>query len=217
MKPKELTEFNDPVVFDDPRSKVFECPHCNMRLQFKAKVSVYGVYELNDEDEILPRSISAAPKDALTPSERTVIESLRVSGVLAAFETAVRADPVSNAKDIERYLLTFIARAVPMKSPQFAIRQCLPEEESFGDLEMWCLNKTVAVLADGEFRAFLPIELVRGNSLRSLSAGNGGVSAKAGMGVQEWVKTRYGYVTGRGAFMSELRKRAIGEFANTGI
>jgi hypothetical protein len=211
----------DPVTFDDPHSKVFECPCCNARLQFKVKVNVFGVYELGENDELQPKRppVGLLPmKDRFTEGEQRLIAELRENGIYSAFETAVNAALQTNIpKNMGRYLLTFLTRALPIKSPQFAIRQCLPEGDAAGNLEMWCLNQTVAVLADGEFRVFLPLSLVRGEKLKSLTAGNGTINKQEGMDVSEWVRTRHGYVAGRGALFTEMRKKAAGSFANTGI
>lgn len=211
-KSKELTEIKP--IYTDPHASTFQCPCCHARLQFKLKVNVFGVYELGDADVPVIRRPS---KDRLTVEERELVESLKEKGVLTAFEAAVKASPANNAKDIERFLLTFLQRAVPVKTPQFAIRQCLPAGESFGDLELWQLNKVVAVIADGEFRAFFPDDLIKGKPLKSLN-GNGGTlrATTEQVDLVTWVKTRHGYVSGRGAFFGEMRKRAAGNFDNTG-
>jgi len=218
---KTLHEIEEPIMFDDPRAKTFQCPCCDAKLQLKVQVSVFGVFEINDENELL---ISKDPKpavvkDRLTPEERALFESLRPSGLYSAFENAARASLYTNAKDMEKYFLTFIQSAVPVKTPQFAIRQCLPDDEQEGDLELWQLNTVCAVIANGEIRAFFPVELVKGKPLRSPLAASGKsiTTSKESIGINDWVKTRNGYVAGRGLLFKELRGKAAGNFANTGI
>jgi hypothetical protein len=217
---KELTEF-DLIAIEDPRAKTFQCPHCDAKLQFKVQVNVHGVYEINDDNELLPKPPPkpAPVKDRFTPEERALLESLRAAGLYAAFEAAARASMYTNVKDMERYLLTFLQSAVPVKSPQFAIRQCLPEDEASGDLELWQLNTVVAVIADGEIRAFFPVDLVKGRPLRTKLQSDGKTitAGKENVTVTDWVKTRNGYVAGRGLLFKELRGKAAGAFANTGI
>jgi hypothetical protein len=217
---KDLTEI-EPIVFNDPHTKTFQCPHCDTKLQFKVRVSVCGVFEINDDDELLPKPPpkSMPPRDRFTTEERALLESLKEVGLYAAFESAARASPYTNTKDMERYLLTFLSSAVPVKTPQFAIRQCLPEDEASGDLELWQLNTVVAVIADGEIRAFFPVDLIKGRPLRTPLQSNGKsiTTAKENIAVSDWVKTRNGYVVGRGLLFRELRGKAAGNFANTGI
>ena len=218
-KMKQLTEIDNPISFNDPRAKTFQCPHCDAKLQFKVQVGVYGVFEISDDDELLSKPKPAVVKDRFTPDERALLESLRAAGLYAAFETAARASLYTNAKDMERYFLTFLQSAVPVKTPQFAIRQCLPEEDANGNLELWQLNTVVAVIADGEIRAFFPVDLIKGRPLRDSLKSNGKTitTAKEYVTIGDWVKTRNGYVVGRGLLFRELRGKAAGHFANTGI
>lgn len=217
---KELTEFK-PMDFDDPLSKTFQCPHCNTKLQFKVQVGVYGVFRITEDGQVLPKPPPKpiAPKDRFTPAERELLESLREVGLYTAFETAAQASLYTNAKDMERYFLTFLQSATPSKTPQFAIRQCLPDDEANGDLELWQLNTVCAVMADGEIRAFFPVDLIKGRPLRSPLQSNGKsiTSTRDNISVSDWVKTRNGYVAGRGLLFKELRGKAAGAFANTGI
>jgi hypothetical protein len=218
---RQLTEMGNPILFDDPRAKTFQCPHCDAKLQFKVQVGVYGVFEISDDNELLPKPPlePAVIKDRFSPDERALLESLRTAGLYTAFETAARASLYTNAKDMERYFLTFLQSAVPVKTPQFAIRQCLPEDDASGDLELWQLNTVVAVIADGEIRAFFPVDLIKGRPLRDplKSDGKTITTAKEYVTVGDWVKTRNGYVAGRGLLFRELRGKAAGHFANTGI
>jgi hypothetical protein len=217
---KTLTEF-EPMSFDDPRAKTFQCPHCDAKLQFKVQVGVYGVFEINENNELVPKPPPkpAPAKDRFTRQERALLESLREAGLYTAFEAAARASLYTNAKDMERYLLTFLQSAVPVKTPQFAIRQCLPEDEATGDLELWQLNTVTAVIADGEIRAFFPVDLIKGRPLRTKLQSNGKTitAEKETITVSDWVRTRNGYVAGRGLLFKELRGKAAGAFANTGI
>lgn len=217
---KELTEV-EPIIFNDPRAKTFQCPCCDAKLQFKVQVGVYGVFQINDDNELVPKpTIKPTPvRDRFTPDERSLLEALKTGGLYAAFEAAAQASLYTNAKDMERYLLTFLQSAVPVKTPQFAIRQCLPEDEAGGDLELWQLNTVVAVIADGEIRAFFPVDLIKGRPLRTplQSDGKSITATKESISVSDWVKTRNGYVAGRGLLFNELRGKAAGNFANTGI
>lgn len=217
---KQLTEM-EPTIFDDPRAKTFQCPHCDTKLQFKVQVGVYGVFEITDDDKLLPKPAPkpAPVKDRFAPAERELLETLREAGLYAAFETAAQASLYTNAKDMERYFLTFLNSAVPVKTPQFAIRQCLPENEADGDLELWQLNTVCAVVVNGEIRTFFPVDLIKGRPLRTRLQSNGKsvTTTSDNTTVSDWVKTRNGYVAGRGLLFRELRGKAAGAFANTGI
>lgn len=217
--PKKLTEI-EPVVFTDPYSKVFKCPCCNARLQFKVQVNVLGVYELDQDDQPVVVRPAPVPKDSLTTDERDLVESIKKEGLFDAFERTIRTSTPHNVpSDLEKYFLTFLKRATKIKTPQFAIRPCLPVDEREGELELYAFQNIAAVVNDGFVRSFLPYQLVNGKEIADTlqPSGNGVSVTRRDLTLSDWVKTRNGYVAGRGLLFNELRGRAKGSFANTGI
>lgn len=216
---KKLTEF-EPLTFNDPHSKVFKCPCCQARLQFKAKVDIIGVYELGEDDTPVVERPRLVKKDALTPAERTLIDSIKADSLFAPFEATMRTSTPHNVPaDLEKYFLTFLKRATKVKTPQFAIRPCLPADEREGDLELFAFQNMAAVVRDGYLRSFLPYQLVNGKEIPDTlhSKGKGVGVSRNDITLSDWVKTRNGYVSGRGLLWNELCGKAAGNFANTGI
>lgn len=216
---KKLTEF-DPLTFKDPYSKVFKCPCCNARLQFKTQVSVLGVYELSEEDMPIVERPKLVKKDALSPDERSLVDGIKEAGLFAPFETTMKTSTPHNVPaDLEKYFLTFLKRATKVKTPQFAIRPCLSADEREGDLELFVFQNMAAVVRDGFVRSFLPYQLVNGKEIPDTlhSASNGVGVSRNDLTLSDWVRTRNGYVAGRGLLWNELRGKAAGDFANTGI
>ena len=218
-----------PIAVDemDERTRCFKCPHCQTPLQFNLNINVRGVYELNRGTDgqmiaLVPRPPSVTHIDPLSKNEREIIEKVRECGILDAFQKAVTASGRNvTPRKLERYFLTFILRATPTaRFTHSTIKRCLPEPEPAGTiLKLWQLDTTCAITANGQFRAFVPIQLIKGQSiasLDSLDSDNRTIRTKETT-MDDWIKTRHGYITNRGPLMSELTKRAAGSFDNLNI
>jgi hypothetical protein len=200
----------------EKETKAFICPHCNTSLQFLVRVSVVGVHE--SETQPAPK-VQPVPKPALV---YTMAEEAKQNGIFDAFETAVKVSTPHNIPNpLERYFSVWFSRAHKVKTPQFAIRKCLEESEqdAAGDLELYAFQNIAAVVKDGVLHSFLPYQFVKGHPLPSMLEPNGsGVKRPTQeITLPVWVKTRNGYVLGRGMLFRELRGKAAGQFATTGI
>jgi hypothetical protein len=187
-------------------SESFNCPHCQTELQFKIKHKVVGVYTTQPDKIVIV--------DKLTTVERGIIEDARKRGILQAFDAALRVATNSPPNDFEQAFLTFLSRANKIRTPQFALRECLDPRDAEGDLELYTHSFVSVVLADGEFRSFIPTPLIKGNSIGTLTPVKGNIKAQQSYHTAtDWVKTRFGYVQGHGALFNEMRKKAAGDFA----
>lgn len=197
----------------DKESRAFSCPNCKARIQFLLRVKVYGVKEVSPEEDTDTTNRTRMKAEA-NAEQREIVELAKQEGVIEALRQAVEASSTSKPRDIEQFFLTFISNATRTSTPEFALRQCLVDKtDAKGNLELYTLNGIGAVLADGVFRVFMPTELIQGKPLKRLGVKGGAPTSKETTTLEVWVKTRYGYVVGRGAYMSELRRRAIGAFA----
>lgn len=197
----------------EKESSAFTCPMCKARVQFMVRVKVYGVREAltaDEHDELHGRKTVKGPSD----HEREVIELAKSEGVIEALRQAVEASSTSRPRDIEQFFITFLNSATRTSTPEFALRQCLVDKaDARGKLELYTLNGIGAVLADGAFRVFMPTDLIHGRTVKRLGVAGGRPVTKETASLEVWVKTRYGYVVGRGAYMSELRRKSHGDFA----
>jgi hypothetical protein len=112
----------------------------------------------------------------------------------------------------------WVNRSQKVKTPQFAIRPCLDPSEREGDLELYAFQNIAAVVRDGYVLSFLPYQFVKGQSIAAtLSANGNGLQKTEHLTLPQWIKTRNGYVVGKGALFQELKGKAAGNFANTGV
>lgn len=199
----------------EKESRGFECPKCHTHLQFMVRVSVIGVREsMTAEEYVARRPGETPPKNMLSSAEQQVIEEARAAGVLDAFAAAVKVKTPPVPANVEKFFIFFLNTATKMKAPQFAVRMCLPDDEAAGDLEMWSSQGVVAVTSDGVFKTFLPKWIVDGKPNPKLEMQGGKPRVvPADTSLKVWVRTRNGYVVGRGLLFNELRGRAAGDFA----
>lgn len=218
----DQADFTEVIIDElDAHTRIFNCPHCQTLLQFKVGVKVHGVYELQTTDDgkllaLVPAPARPPAIDPLSTTERRVVDRMKANGILDAFEKAVVASG-RNIKNIERYFLTFLYRATQARYTDAAIRQCLPVPPPVNTtLELWQLDSVCAITANGVFRAFIPIQLIKGQSVASLTSKNGTIASQRTT-LPEWIRTRHGYVARPGPMMSELRKQAAGNFDNLNL
>jgi hypothetical protein len=210
----ELTPLKIEAI--EKETKAFDCPSCGAHLQFLVCVSVVGVHEAEQ-----PQVRVKAPK--VPPPKPKMIypatEIAKSTGIYDAFVTTMKTSTPHNVPaDLERYFSMWLKRSQKVKTPQFAIRPCLEAAEREGDLELYAFQNIAAVVRDGYLHSFLPYQFVKGQSIAATLAANGnGIQKTEHLSLPQWIKTRNGYVAGKGALFQELRGKAAGDFASTGI
>lgn len=189
-------------------TKVFDCPKCGTHLQFNLEIGVRRIKVAQTAPAGWSKRV-----DSLTVPERQVVEECRATGLLGAFMAAFNASNLAGKpSNPEKFFVRFLALAGKKKTPQFAVRLCLPEGERAGHLELWTHGLISAVIADGEFRQFVPTELVNGEKTSNLTPEGGWLQTGEKIDLNGWVKTRFGYVVSRGLLFHELRRRCVGDF-----
>lgn len=215
----ELTPLKIEAI--EKETKAFDCPSCGAHLQFLVRVQVVGVHEA-ETPQVRPGERQPEPKPTKPAKPKAVYaatEYAKSVGVFDAFVTTVKtATPHNVPANLERYFSMWLTRAHKVKTPQFAIRPCLDESEREGDLELYAFQNMAAVVRDGYLHSFLPYQFVKGQEIApTLSANGNGIQKTDHLTLPVWVKTRNGYVLGKGALFQELRGKAAGAFDTTGL
>lgn len=218
IRPEDLPGFT-PQKIDaiEKETKSFQCPACKTHLQFLTRIHIVGVHESLTAEQYTAANLSAPIPPKKKPIE--FVEQAKRDGIFSAFvQTVEAAVPGNIPVDLEKYFVTFLNRATKIKTPQFAIRLCLPEDERSGELELWAFQSVAGVVKEGYLRSFIPYQLIQGKEMpsRLMPSSNGIAAQRTDMNLPRWIKTRNGYVTGYMLF-NELRGKAAGTFANTGI
>ena len=199
----------------EKEARTFTCPSCGKRLKFTVTVQVNGVRK-EDEWEAGAQMQGNAPtpprRGVYTDEENAIIEKCRASGVFDAFWKAVELSPGPNPSFPERAFLQLPNIMVQStKVPQMALKFCLPEDDRSGRLELWKCGYVEAIVRNNEILTFLPVGAVlKGKSPDKLTLSDG---KEEGVSLDYWVRTRFGYVAGKGLLFSELRQKSIGAFS----
>lgn len=211
----------------EKETRSFICPTCGDHLQFRVTVQVKAIQPSPLADEIALRNGTALPEKQIT--RVTTVKSVRddpasvlqakSDGTWNAFLTTIAAArPQQQPKDLSSFFDSWLRSATQIRTPQLAIRPCLPLEDRNGDLELWAFSYIAAIIVNGRLKTFIPYQLIKGEPLpASLSNNGNGVERRKGSSADlaVWVKTRNGYVVGKGLLFNELKGKRAGQFETT--
>ena len=192
----------------------FTCACCNSALQFQVRIVIYGVSEPVEDLEISPRRISVK-KASLSKRDVEVIEKYKQSGVFDSFLAAalLAGNP---PKDMERAFIRLPEVLAKSSVPKTEIRKCLPPEENLEGVGLWRCNYCDVIVRAGEVLLFLPPGTVQKGVMRDAFKMNPDMTTTR-IPIEAWIKTRFGYVAGKGLFLEELRQVSYGAFDSVGL
>lgn len=218
----------------EKETRAFECPNCHERLQFRVGVVVTSVQSPPTPEEAAIRDGLPPPlvKAVVKSQEEKVVdhqmaaENLRLkrlvqfykdSGIMSAFlEIASELKSHQMPKDTDTFFLNWLRTCVVASLiPKFALRKLINE---FNDeqIEVQHSQGIGAVISDGTLRAFVPMHLLRGEVIRAGGGSNTKLRTSAtDAGVENWIRTKHGYVLGSSVMFQELKRQAKGSFELT--
>lgn len=205
----------------EKETRGFECPNCHVHLQFRVRLNVVGVQQTPTGEEAAARDgrpFEGKTTPARAIEEEQLLADLESSGLLAAFSDALdKAVVPSKPSDTPSYMLSWLNLATKVKlSPPMVSKlyRLYPSSR----IEVFAAQYIAAVVVEGRVRAFYPYSLLKGQSVDKLTpSGMEITKTKDRMTTEIWHRSKFGYVTGRGAYFSEMKKHSKGAFANTGI
>jgi len=186
------------------RITIRRCPHCDGLI----KIFLECGLRKGDEGDAFDWKVGLAAEQI------QVVERARKVGVLAAFESVVNESQKGKVpKSIEKFFLTFMNMAVPRRIPQFCMDKL---NDAFGGerISVYGAQGIALILAGNEIRWFVPYDLVRGVPLSKI--GGTGTTKRASIDEDafvEWIRTKHGYVAGRGVMLDSMRAKSRGAFA----
>lgn len=153
-------------------------------------------------------------KQLLKPEQLQVLDDAKQTGVLQSFEVATKAAKVDQIpRNIERFFLNWLRAAKPMSIPSFALDQFVRDFNK-ARIQFCGAQGIGVVLANGIIRQFIPTHVVVGRAIRD---NTGGLRARVDAEktkFNNWTRTRFGFVAGKGALYENLKRCSIGEFSN---
>lgn len=210
---RELTPLQVEEINKETRG--FQCPSCRKHLQFRVAVKVTAVMPTLTGEEVAARDAGMS-----LPIEKASITRLlgyyRDVGILDAFTQVVKehfADKMPN--DPDKFFLTFLKTSVRATMiPKLALQRLINEFDG-GNIEVYTAQQIAAVVSDGTLRCFVPAHLLRGEVVRMGKGSNTKLRTRATEErLETWIRTRHGYVVGRGLMFQEMQKQARGDFDN---
>lgn len=192
------------------RERHFRCPHCEKEIVVHVQTVVQQVtVPVADDDPDHPWKFNA------TASHIALVEDARRSGLMEAFGQAAKDMNVDGSipRVIEKTFLNFVRYAQLFNVPGAALVAIQRDFPGSKKVEIWQASGIAAISVDGVVRRFAPLRHVRILSFpqpRSRMADQVVRRNQADAGT--WMRTRWGYVVGKGAFFEEMQKKFLGEW-----
>jgi hypothetical protein len=198
------------------RASRFNCPHCGgeVYFDFVARVKALNVRKFAHEDG---DERPAEAQQQLDDLDR-YLDSLDGIAVLDAFSQVCQEVKIGSLpKDVRAYFRTWLAAAVPCHLPRFALDEFIGEFGS-SKIEYLQAHGIGMVLAGRKIRRFLPNRVIHGQRIQTGTARTTALrvrSAGTPEALEQWTRSRYGYVLGGGAMADALREKSFGAFAGS--
>lgn len=187
------------------------CPSCGTTLGVRLRVTA-GAVVIDDTGAVqAPEPITVEPVGS--PLELQLIADAEQSGLLGAFETAVKAaNPNNVPTDVGKFLVIFLKTCRAKKMPRFVVDRYI-REMSTEQLEFWSAQGVVAVVGDKVIRAFVPLSYLLGTPMYGIGDAIKGRLAVEPEKLELWVRGRFGYVPAKSkAFLSAMQRKSLGDF-----
>lgn len=187
-------------------TNTFNCPHCHTLLKLHLRIEVLEVLMVGDPSA--PAQIARDDRTSPLASEQlALVESFKSTGLLDAFEQAViTAHPQHRPRRLDRFLITWLATAQPRRLRREALQQLMKEYPG-ERIEIWSAQGIIAIIVGGRIRQFVPLKVIFSEPTRRLATDHSKVHPEQTTNsLTRWIKTRHGYVSGKGEFFEDLRR-----------
>lgn len=198
-----------------PWEKFITCPHCQERVAITVSLDLNSPRPTTHVEHP-----AATALDVFTTQEQAILRTAEDTGLLTAYVTAYNFhNPQGTLTEKTKYrsLLLFFKLAAAKRVPQFVVMSF--NAEFGGRLFFHAANGVVSVTSDGKIRAFVPQRVVAGERVGKMGGGSGIATRMPAdeATFHQWVRTKNGYVVGRGLFFDELQKKSRGEFVSVNL
>ncbi len=184
------------------RERTIECPHCGKAIRLAIRTEIVEVAASGEQVDW---------RTGISELEQQAVQFAKDSGIFAAFSEVVRrVKSATLPQRMEKYWLNFLKSVRHKAASKFAL-DCLSKEFGGARIQVLALDQIGMVLADGIIRAFIPSEIVEGRKIAARGKAKARLPFDEGA-FSDWIRTRFGYVAGKGAMFEALQQKSIGAF-----
>lgn len=188
------------------KKKRVECPHCGHEVEVEIRAVVIGV-AIPDHSPVTDDAWRAE----LSDEEKGVLSYAVEHGVLESFSLVAQRVKQPQPRNLERFFLNFMRKAVPASLPRPILGKLIA---AYMDrIECWIADGMAMILSDGMIRCFMGQDMLMGKRVHGPAGSALKARMRADVGdVDDWIRTRFGYVAKSGAMFDSMRVRSHGEF-----
>lgn len=198
------------------KNKRVICPHCGDEFAISVTWEIGIVKKIPNQDaDFTATSAEEYWLSTLDETTKEILEGFKNSSALDAFRrTWMEVNGGGHPKIVAKTFLAWCRTAVSKKMPP-QVSSFLMREYPSQTIRMVVGNNVAGILVDEVLTQLLPVSLVDGDAIK----GNGIIrSVKPDTDRLElWIRTKYGYVSGRGLMLDEMRRKSIGAFDRPGV
>lgn len=212
MEQNQMTEDQlDAIAAIEKHSRAVKCPACGEHIRFSTRTSIIGVHIAENHADL--RNDDDDHVHYVREAELRIIAQARESGILEPFIKACeQVTKWSKPADLERFFVTFMRSCQARPEPAWKLK-LLFDENIGGHLIAYQHSQITMIVADDNIKMFVPLELFVGGIARKIQVGRNGTSIKQ-TDINDWIRTRFGYVAGTGAFYSALQAECTAIWGN---
>jgi hypothetical protein len=193
------------------RAKQVTCPHCAKAFRISVSYTIQPGPP-SPEDEVLSTTVTEALKPSYSAKDAELVDSAKRCGLFDAFAHAAREERQFSGvpHDLEDFFLRFWQRLARVDVPRVALAAWITEFG--GRIEVWGADGVLAILSNGEIKAFVPNRYVRSSGTTTMAKPQTPRAAN----FERWTKSKFGYVpVGSDHFAAALRQRNMGLFGRS--
>jgi hypothetical protein len=199
-----------------PWQRYIACPHCGERISVELNVRLINVRPADSLDE----NGSDQKAQSFQEYEQRILDLAKqhdiIRGFVDAWNTHNIEGPLNNDYVSSRAFLGFLRRATPKRVPQFVLDTYCKQFP--GRLTFVAHNGVIAVCSNGTLCGFFPVRFITREKVNAIGSGFDPVSLPATeRQLEEWIRTKHGYVIGRGPFFEAMQRRSKGEFMDISL
>jgi len=140
-----------------------------------------------------------------------MLESAKDAGMLDAIDECITKAHLQRPGNLLKFLFDFLSTSRPCKIPNLALNAFAAEFQ--GRISSWSGLGLVAILSEGTVKRFMPIKFLLGSPIKDNTGKIKGRFSVPEPEMVQWIRTRFGYVAGKGDYFNSMQLRSKGAFA----
>jgi hypothetical protein len=185
----------------------FKCRHCNSMLRLNLAIQIISIEEVERAENI-------STGTRWTKAQEHLLGRWKSTGLMAVWEDALVSAFSQGRPRADKFLFKFLAEAAPIWPAHDVLRMATGTDRP-KSVQCWEYAGVTALVINGYLRSFVSTKLLKRGTVgftlnRTVNSTHHDANRRAYLERRcntedGWIKTRFGYVVGRGLLFDEIR------------